>query len=355
MKKKKLTYMLAVTSDYVFAAGNIVLSLIKQRPTKDFDVTIFYENISDNDRKILEDTGICNLIKYQLPEGFEEYIRTNCPKFNDAQYAKHFSFLKFAKFEIFTLLDKYENAVWLDADIAVQCDPYEIIEYQPFAITIDRDWTVSNNFTMPIDGYDMAKQGCCSAVFLVSDKLKEYQKMKDWCYNFSKKVCQYFKNIDQGIFNLLLQEFNVDYQLLPLDDYQCFTYRDNGAVAKIVHFGTANKIWNNTLIISSFPEWYRIHREWLKLGGGDFNHSPDFTCANVYGKLQYRDKKIKELESKVKNFEIALSVIKSTEIPVEESYKIKFLGIPVFHKKIKGNKVKYYLFNFLHFLTITTK
>ena len=356
MKKKKLTYMLAVTQDYVYAAGNIVLSLIRQRPQKDFDVTIFYDEMLPSDKKIFEETGICNLIEYKVSKDFETTIRTNCPKFNDETFAKHFSFLKFAKFEIFSLLDKYENAVWLDADIAIQDDPYDIINYPPFAITEDRGWTVQNNFLEPISGYDMDKSGVCSAVFLVSDKLAHYQKMRNWCYQKAAEVCPYFKNIDQGIFNLLLQEFKIEYQLLPLDDYQCFTDREEGAYAKIAHFGGKSKVWNNTEIISAFPEWYRVHLRWLRAGGSDFEHDSKFKVVNVYLKLQDRNRKIKNLQDEanslkntVKNI---LEIQKTAEI--ETGYKIKVLGITLLKKKVKRNKIRYYFLGFIPFLTIKT-
>lgn len=351
--KKNLTYMLSVTSDYVFAAGNIVLSLIKQRPQKDFDVTIFYEDMRPEDKKIFENTGICHLIKYECPADFSAIIRRDCPKFNDENFAKHFSFLKFAKFEIFTLLEKYHHAVWLDADIAIQADTMDIINYEPFAITIDRDWTVQNNFTMPIDGYDMKQPGVCSAVFMVSDQMKHYQQMRKWCYDKAAEVCAYFRNIDQGIFNLLLQEFNIDYQLLPLDDYQCMPYRNEAHIAKVVHFGP-RKIWKNTEVIASLPEWYRIHLIWLSLGGSDFTRPEGFSVVNVYQKLQDRNHKIEELRDRANNFEKSLKVVMSlTKNPPEKSYKIKIMGIPVFKKKIKANKIKYYFLG-LRFLTIKT-
>lgn len=342
--KKNLTYMLAVTSDYVFAAGNIVLSLIKERPQKDFDVTIFYEEMSQNDKKIFEETGICHLIQYRCPRQFEAKIRRFCPKFNNEAYAKHFSFLKFAKFEIFDLLNQYHHAVWLDADISIQDDPSDIVNYKPFAITIDRGWTVQNNFTQPIPGYEMNVQGVCSAVFMVSDKMKRYQEMRQWCYDKAIEVCAWFKNIDQGIFNLLLQEFHIDYQLLPLDDYQCFTYRTEGSIAKIVHFGTPNKIWNNTEIVASFPEWYRVHLKWLALGGSDFSRPDNFVVVNVYQKLQVRNKEISKLKEEINNYKNAIKIMQSLpKRPSDQGYKIKLLGLPLFLKKIMENTVKYYI------------
>lgn len=341
--KKNLVYMLAVTQDYVFAAGNIVLSLIRERPQKDFDIAIFYDEMPETDKKIFEDTGICRLIQYKCPSEFEKIIRRDCPKFNDEAFAKHFSFLKFAKFEIFNLLQDYHHAVWLDADISIQFDPSDIVNYEPFAITIDRGWTVQNNFIKAIPDYDMKRQGVCSAVFMVTDKMRNYSKMRNWCYKKAAEVCPFFKNIDQGIFNLLLQEFKIDYQLLPLDDYQCYTDRTEGAIAKIVHFGTPSKVWNNTEIIASFPEWYRMHMKWMTLGGSDFAHPEDFSVVNVYQKLQSRNKEIKKWKDRANELEKAIKVLQSlSKDKQEKSFKIKILGITLFKRKVKDNILRYF-------------
>ena len=317
--KKKLIYMLAVTSDYVFAAGNVVLGLIRHRPQKDFEVAIFYESMSEADKKIFESTGICRLHKYVCPQGFEATIRSRCPKFNDESFAKHFSFLKFAKFEIFTLLEEYENAVWLDADVAIQADTSSIISYGPFAITIDNCWTVQNNFTAPIPKYDMEKDGVCSAVFLVSDALPRHREMRQWCYDMAVECSPYFKNIDQGIFNLLLQHFAVEYQLLPFYEWQCIPDRHEAALARIVHFGTEKKIWNTPEILSAFPEWFRVHKEWLSLGGSDFARPEDWEEFSAYELFLQKNKEIANLEQE-----------RDTLVQKAKARKISILGIPLF-------------------------
>lgn len=346
--------MLAVTSDYTFAAGNVVLSLIKQRPQKDFDINIFYEDMLPEDKKIFEDTGICHLIQYRCPDEFEAIIRHNCPKFNDPTFAKHFCFLKFAKFEIFDLLNRYHHVVWLDADISVQGDPSDIVKSEPFAIAIDRGWTVQNNFTAPIEGYDMDRQGMCSAVFMVSDKMERYPEMRQWCYDKAAEVCPYFKNIDQGVINILLQEFDIEYQLLPLDDYLCFTDRSDAYMAKVVHFGTKVKVWNHTEIAASFPEWYRIHLQWISLGGSDFPRPDGFCVVNVYQKLIDRNKEIKKWRDRAIDYEKTLRTLqKLPKSAPEIGYKIKVLGIPLFRKKVIGSVVKYYLFG-IRFTTVRT-
>lgn len=51
----KKAFMLAVTKDYVFAAGNVVLSLKKYMPENNYDIIIYYDEIDDYDKSILEE------------------------------------------------------------------------------------------------------------------------------------------------------------------------------------------------------------------------------------------------------------------------------------------------------------
>lgn len=331
MAKKKLAFLLAVTEDYMFAAGNVVLSIKKQMPAFDYDFVIFYDNILPQDRKIFEGVGNCFLRKYEIDESFRKNIINGCPKFNDVNLAKHFSFLKFAKFEMFKLLNDYENVVWLDADIAVQSNISSIVRYGPFGITADESWTVQNNFTASISGYNMSLSGVCSAVILVNEVLP-YEKMYKWCYEAAEKYCEYFKNIDQGIFNLLLQEFNISPVLMPLDEWQCIAWKKQAITARIVHFGTKSKVWNNVNICNAFPEWYRVHLEWLALGGSDFDQTK-ICPRNVLGTLEHFDKLVKEEKQKTVE-----------EDGCVQAYLLDF--IPFWKIKKKRRTTKFKLFGF---------
>ena len=93
--------MLAVTKDYVFAAGNVVLSLKKYMPENNYDIIIFYDEIDDYDKSILEEYH-CILKKYEINSAFKKKIVSQRSEFLDINKQKHFSFLKFAKFEIFS-------------------------------------------------------------------------------------------------------------------------------------------------------------------------------------------------------------------------------------------------------------
>ena len=339
--------MLAVTKDYMFAAGNVVLSLKKYMPNKEYDVVIYYDEIDDWDKEILLSYG-CILKKYTIEDSFKNEIITKRAEFSDVEKSKHFSFLKFAKFEIFNLLETYEKVIWLDADISVQDDIYELFNFNTFAITQDSKYMVQNNFLTAIPSYKMEIPGVCSSVFLITRAIKNYQEMSNWCYKKILEYAYYLKNIDQGIFNLLLQEFNIEYTLLDENVYNCFSSYDSANTAKIVHFGTPVKVWNNTLIASSFPEWYRTHIKWLRQGGSDFNRS-NFPVLNIYAKVIFRDKRIHELENEIKQLN------KTIQQKTLVKYKLSILGIKIFSIRRTEKKTSLYLFGFIKLFQFSKK
>ena len=77
------------------------------------------------------------------------------------------------------------------------------------------------------------------------------------------------KNIDQVTINLMLQEFGILPSIMPLEKYQCMPWKKASLTAKIVHFGTPNKVWCDPKLCREFSEWYRNHLVWLELGGSD--------------------------------------------------------------------------------------
>ncbi len=144
------------------------------------------------------------------------------------------------------------------------------MRFSPFGITPDTPWTVGINFGDPVPGYDMNRPGVCTAVMLGNEALP-YEEIHRWCYAKAREIGGNLVNGDQGVVNLMLQEFGITPNLMPLEEWQCISWKPEACVARIVHFGTEKKVWNTLKVCTAFPEWYRIHIEWLRLGGGDFD------------------------------------------------------------------------------------
>lgn len=342
----KKAFMLAVTKDYVFAAGNVVLSLKKYMPENNYDIIIYYDEIDDYDKSILEEYH-CILKKYEINSAFKKKIVSQRSEFLDINKQKHFSFLKFAKFEIFSLLNEYDKVVWLDADIAVQDSLSDIFHYDCFAISQDADYTVQNNFLSAIYPYDMDKKRVCTSVFLVSKSIGNFSHIKDWCYSKTAELAPFLKNIDQGIFNLLLQEYKIAYTFLDERVYNCFSQYPMAHIAKIVHFGTPQKVWNNSMLASSFPEWFRTYKKWISLGGTSCSML-NFDVINSCAKFIYKDNIINQQKNKLNILEREMSDKKNDK----KIWKYFILSIPLIKIIKKSRYIKVYLFNFLPLIKI---
>jgi hypothetical protein len=188
-------------------------------------------------------------------------------------------------------LDRYETAIWLDIDIAIQASIAELSQYGPLGMAPDmalnRLYTRfprQINFNKPVPAYDMDAPGYCSAVVVANHHLKGYRELYNWLWEKSVEYAEYLANPDQGIINLAIEEFALNVNAFSWDEYECFPTVVKANVAKIVHFGTTSKIWNKAYLLRAFPEWYRTHLEWLKLGGDDFDRT-GMNTSNILFKL----------------------------------------------------------------------
>ncbi len=268
--KKRLAFLLGITGNLGFAAGNVALGINKYMRGGDYDIVIYHSGLKSADAAAFERVPNVRLVPFEFRQSFVASMLERLPRQSRFKDAAHL--MCFCHFEAFRLLREYENVVWLDADISIQASIDEITDFSPFGITSDEPWTVQNNFTHAIPGYDMHTLGVCTAVMAVNDTLP-YEALYSWCYEKAVEYSRYLVNPDQGIINIALQEFGIDYKLMPLKTWQCISWRDEANVAKIVHFGTTKKVWNDPHLCNAFPEWYRTHLEWLRLGGSDFDQS----------------------------------------------------------------------------------
>lgn len=276
-RKKNLAFIVAVSADLSFAVGNIAIALNRYM-LMPFDLIIYTSEMSTKDKEILENINNCYVREICFREGFIEYMMQSLPE--NCRFREPKKLMRFCHYEAFGLLEKYENVIWLDADISVQADLSDMLKYKPFGITTDAPWKVGDQFIRPIEKYDMKKDAVCSAVMILNDSLP-YVEIYNWLYEHTMKYAGFMKNGDQAIINLMLQKFELTPNLMPLEVYQCIDRKKEAIDAKIVHFGTDKKVWNTNIKLNCFPEWYRIHKQWLELGGSDFPRV-DIIPENIY-------------------------------------------------------------------------
>jgi len=267
-QKRPLAFLLGISENLGFAAGNVALGLQKHLPDEDYDVLIYYSSLNDQDRAALEKITHVRVVPFNFDAHFMDLMLARLP--SNSRFRNVNSLMCLSHFEAFALLAQYSSVVWLDADLAIQGNLKDIRSFKPFGITSDSPWTVQNNFTQPIDGFDMDAPGWCTAVMVVHDELP-YQDLYKWCNEKTTEYAGVLYNPDQGIINLAFQHFHITPSEMPYEVWQCVPWREQAASALIVHFGTERKVWTESNVFNAFPEWNRLHREWLRLGGRDFD------------------------------------------------------------------------------------
>ena len=333
MSKKRLAFLLGITPNLSFAAGNVALSINKYMTMQDYDIVIYYTKLEKKDLLAFSKIPHVVLKQFNLPESFIQTMLNKIPE--ESRFRSRNHLMCFSHFEVFSLLNKYQNVAWIDVDTSIQRDLSSIVKYTPLGISPDTPWTVGNQFSHNIDGYDMNREGHCTAVMVVNDTLP-YKKIHKWLYDKAIKYADCIVNPDQAIISIMLQEFNITPNLMDLDEWQCISWKDKANLARIVHFGNERKVWKDINVCNAFPEWYRTHMEWLRLGGSDFDQSK-VSPHNILGSLDHFDQIIKEDHK---------------EQITKQKQKIYLFGLPILKIIKTSKKVQIYLFSFIPFLKL---
>ncbi|MDR2526889.1 MAG: hypothetical protein LBC92_03385 [Rickettsiales bacterium] len=263
MMKKKIAYVLSSSQKDIFLAGNIVSALNKYMPGANFDAIIYYDYLDDSDKAVLSEMKNVFLRKFECQ--FENKIS-----------AMFLDILSFCRYEIFKLLNDYENVIWLDKKIAIQGSIEGLTSYGNFGAAFERNSigsvvNIKENFKQDFtdESYDMDAQCYSDRIMTISDKLGNFNDIYKWLYEATASYADFLLNPAQGIINLALQKFNIRPNVFDMDEYACLYDWEKANVARIVLFN--DRFWKDSRTLRAFPEWHRTHLEWLRLGGKDFD------------------------------------------------------------------------------------
>ena len=148
ISKRPIRFLIGITENLGFAAGNVALALNKYMPDDDYDIIIYYTSLNQADLLALRKIPKVRLVPFRLPTSFSDLMLERLPRESKFRDLNHL--MCFCHFEAFALLSQYRTVVWLDADISIQASLAEIVNFKPFGITSDTPWSVQINFTQPI-------------------------------------------------------------------------------------------------------------------------------------------------------------------------------------------------------------
>ncbi|MEI0749149.1 glycosyltransferase [Brachyspira pulli] len=261
---KKFALLLCSTENQMFAVGNVLIGFKKyfSLDEKDYDIIVFVDTINNRNKSALEKIHKNIIIKkYENP--FSKSFLNSVPGSN-------WSFMAFARFEVFDLLNDYEKILYLDTDTLIKKDLSIMLSFNDKSIYIAYD--ISNkrldeiikvkNFVSNYSGnkYDLTRRMFNSGVILFTNKLKYTDKIKKWCYEY----CEKFVATDQFVINIAIQEFDLDIGILDKIYNYTGSY-DNLDNVYIIH--ALSKFWEN----SPYNEWDENNKKWIELGGVEYD------------------------------------------------------------------------------------
>ena len=262
MEKKKLAVVLCSTSNQMFAVGNVLIGLKKHFSLneKDYDIILYISgkiNIKDENalKKIYN-----NIIINHYVSPLEKTMK-------NANCTLMWSLMAFARYEAFELLDNYNKVLYLDTDILIQKDIIELLNINKDISVSYESINLRENVENKIlsekfnsDKYNLDAKVFNSVVLLINDSIKKRKEIKEWCYKMTEKWLM----ADQPIFNLMVQEFNLEVNDFS-DKYNRY-YLSNNADnedAYILHTAWEKKFWNGI----NNNEWNENNKKWIEFGG----------------------------------------------------------------------------------------
>ena len=258
--KKKIALLLCSTGNEAFAVGNVIIGakkyLFQNLSAQDYDIIFLTDKLESEDENALK-----NIFPKIIIEIYKSPFSKNMLNLRELN---HFSSFTYARFEAFNLLERYEKVFYVDTDIVIQKDISEIINIEtPLSISyFANKMPVSGNFTKEnidlVKDYDLNKVSIIAAVFLINDKLNDYQIMTKWCYEKAEE----YKTNDQSILNLLIQEFNIETHDLT-ESYGAYPTSNISKDAHIIHAIGPAKFWRGTYN----KEWEENNKIWIESGG----------------------------------------------------------------------------------------
>lgn len=302
MSKKRCALVFGITNNYMFALANTLIGLKKNNSVFWDDIIVYIDQISEQQKD-----SINKILKVK-------FVKINSDSYNNlnTKAIQKYSVAAFYRYECFKLLDDYETVIWNDVDILIKGDISGLQNYgneSGFAATRTMgNFNIEANFKKLILKYNMFDKLYNSGLLVLKDNLKDYKKMFNWCIQKTNEYLEILNWPDQGIINLLIQEFNINVDLIDIDKYCCHPSQlDKLKQASIVHAYGDEKFWNNSKLRNMFPSWQENELEWQSISVSNNEESkPLVSCVmSTYERYDYLQESVDSiLNQTYRNFEL---------------------------------------------------
>jgi glycosyltransferase involved in cell wall biosynthesis/predicted SAM-dependent methyltransferase len=266
---KRIVIVFGISKDLTFALANTLLGLKKYCDNRILkNIIVYHDGISEEEKLAINKILLCK---------FTLYNKNDCGILANSA-ANIYSDLMYAKYECFNMLNDYDIVVWTDVDVLVTGDIKNVIfdaAKSGFGICRNNNFKNKDNFNKLLIEYNMDLFLYNSGFLIISRELPCWEQMADWCKDMTNKLNTHLKWPDQGILNLLLQNFNIVPYIIDIQMYQRHPYHElkstfiekNKSIKKpyLLHSYGSEKFWNSPLFFLGFHEWRENNKIWCRL------------------------------------------------------------------------------------------
>ncbi|MGB2578660.1 lipopolysaccharide biosynthesis glycosyltransferase [Elusimicrobium simillimum] len=271
MNNKKNAIFFSCNQRFIFTLCIALMSLKKNSPKvlENTDILVYYQGFTEEDK---------NFINRILPCKFTEYKFAVETDFENINF-KHFTQLTFARYDVFDLLvDTYKKVLYIDVDVMIGGELSYIFDNygdkSGVAMCTDTQkglTLITKNFVSPLPQYDMTVPNYNAGVTLFCDNMTDMETLKTlrmWCY---EKTAEWLENLvcpDQGVVNVMYQQFGIKVEVLP-DICNCLPsnpkYLDKTRHDILIYHcaGGGVRFWTYTYN----KPWQVFYQEYLAMGG----------------------------------------------------------------------------------------
>lgn len=205
--KKKSALVLGASSNQLFALGSFLVGLGDVMPNFTEDIIVFYDSITDAERRGFSHFKNLRLVQYDCPfrhvDGLSYFVK------------EHFTLMVYSKYECFRLLDDYECVIWMDYDAFVLNDISELLTPVDGGIRAIVTERITDSLIEGADFPNKNINGIHSSVFALYDCLKGYSEIYDFCIENTPRLNSALRCPEQAVMSLALHEMGTS--VYPLD------------------------------------------------------------------------------------------------------------------------------------------
>ncbi|MDO5387015.1 MAG: glycosyltransferase, partial [Pseudomonadota bacterium] len=280
--------IMAATGDYLFSVGNVLIGLKKHSPNMFDDIIIYTdETATEQDKETIQKI---------FPVKFKIYD-FQIKNLKDRDRLQYYSNMTYARFEFPDYLNEYKKVFWFDSDFLITDDISGLLQYgnTGISMSIDLDPYPENHsvrafFVKDVPNYDMNAKAYATGLIIFSDKIKNYNKLKEYLYKKVDKYSEYIRYADQGIIHMMIEDFSLQVEEFPKLIYHAFPFEDKSK-AKLIHLLGKSKPWISYMGFA-YTEWYENHKKWISLGGREADALSEIIKENqiyFYGENRYQN------------------------------------------------------------------